>query len=156
MPIIGIGAFTEQRYKIWKQFSTCKWRFEIKALVLLLNKDTKFESNSQHRFNEMMCVIGCFYWTKIQNLKAILNKCECSVTGVVGAFTEQRYKIWKQFSTPAARYSTITLVLLLNKDTKFESNSQPMRANALQSFGCFYWTKIQNLKAILNASRRRI
>ena len=42
---------------------------------------------------------GCFYWTKIQNLKAILNKTDNYERKFEGAFTEQRYKIWKQFST---------------------------------------------------------
>ena len=41
-------AFTGQRYKIWKQITTdndlCTDSFEL----LLLVKDTKFESKSQH------------------------------------------------------------------------------------------------------------
>ena len=118
--------------------------------MLLLNKDTKFESNSQLILSTPSAGMGCFYWTKIQNLKAILNLIEATGRPNNGAFTEQRYKIWKQFSTTTNWRCTMTMVLLLNKDTKFESNSQPASVTLVASMWCFYWTKIQNLKAILN------
>ena len=41
--------------------------------VLLLNKITKIESNSQLAIADNAIVTGCFYWTKLQKLKAILN-----------------------------------------------------------------------------------
>ena len=120
------GAFTEQRYKIWKQFSTVRRISNLSERVLLLNKDTKFESNSQLKPIKKQRVPWCFYWTKIQNLKAILNDNRSNLQSLSGAFTEQRYKIWKQFSTRHCRCYNWSKVLLLNKDTKFESNSQPL------------------------------
>ena len=145
------GAFTEQRYKIWKQFYTVGNNNMILGLVLLLNKDTKFESNSQLTSDFLGKPKWCFYWTKIQNLKAILNLSNVRIVGVLGAFTEQRYKIWKQFSTQNGKWNPSPKVLLLNKDTKFESNSQPIVTSPTLLPRCFYWTKIQNLKAILNS-----
>ena len=132
------GAFTEQRYKIWKQFSTGvpsgTWRLS----VLLLNKDTKFESNSQPLPSSDVLANRCFYWTKIQNLKAILNCMRPCGNVLQGAFTEQRYKIWKQFSTCTDLNRRRKKVLLLNKDTKFESNSQQiLEKNILGALGWF-------------------
>ena len=124
-------------------------------MVLLLNKDTKFESNSQPCLTYLEAYAGCFYWTKIQNLKAILNSASFWAKLNEGAFTEQRYKIWKQFSTTARISIATSTVLLLNKDTKFESNSQRGAYGYHQAARCFYWTKIQNLKAILNHEPQR-
>ena len=144
------GAFTEQNYKNWKQFTTqcsaigCfhpvlllnkitkiesnsqpfrKAIFE-RWKVLLLNKITKIESNSQQNYRSYLFVNWCFYWTKLQKLKAIHNKNASWPILVIGAFTEQNYKNWKQFTTAIAIIALPTLVLLLNKITKIESNSQ--------------------------------
>ena len=118
------GAFTEQNYKNWKQFTTLVlWCAKV-AWVLLLNKITKIESNSQRVF---LCISesgGCFYWTKLQKLKAIHNLDVDKPTSNKGAFTEQNYKNWKQFTTLSLLTAFTALVLLLNKITKIESNSQ--------------------------------
>ena len=118
------GAFTEQNYKNWKQFTTQLHRNLGNAVVLLLNKITKIESNSQPAQEYAHQIIGCFYWTKLQKLKAIHNNGAARNTIVAGAFTEQNYKNWKQFTTPFVWWAIWALVLLLNKITKIESNSQ--------------------------------
>ena len=119
-----VGAFTEQNYKI--------------------------ESNSQPKTSPTCTHQWCFYWTKLQNwkqfttlgnlcfsiasvlllnkitkLKAIHNSLLWYECMVVGAFTEQNYKNWKQFTTARASEELAKMVLLLNKITKIESNSQP-------------------------------
>ena len=63
------------------------------------NKDTKFESNSQQFPDGALPDDGLYQRTKIQNLKAIHN----SATDIV----------------------SFGLFISKNKDTKFESNSQP-------------------------------
>ena len=62
-------------------------------LLLLLVKDTKFESKSQ--LYKLVDIIDfyCFYWSKIQNLKANHNNFESYQQESDIAFTGQRYKI---------------------------------------------------------------
>ena len=116
-------------------------------LLLLLVKDTKFESKSQLKqaFSRKKC--NCFYWSKIQNLKANHNTTQCSCTKICIAFTGQRYKIWKQITTERCTVASTLPLLLLVKDTKFESKSQHARYFCPTTEDCFYWSKIQNLKA---------
>ena len=118
------GAFTEQNYKNWKQFTTKILLKNVKSKVLLLNKITKIESNSQLLKTGKIASVGCFYWTKLQKLKAIHNDVAC--------------------------VSLLLVVLLLNKITKIESNSQLLCIWSLIFEWCFYWTKLQKLKAIHN------
>ena len=119
--------------------------------MLLLNKITKIESNSQRHHQQAQCRDGCFYWTKLQKLKAIHNLKSSFALEPNGAFTEQNYKNWKQFTTATCCSSQHSRVLLLNKITKIESNSQQVLEPPTALLRCFYWTKIQNLKAILNS-----
>ena len=92
--------------------------------LLLLVKDTKFESKSQLLILYNFVLYYCFYWSKIQNLKANHN-CVVSSSEVIRiAFTGQRYKIWKQITTSTCQDSSDSQLLLLVKDTKFESKSQ--------------------------------
>ena len=120
--------------------------------VLLLNKITKIESNSQQIGGSNEWPDGCFYWTKLQKLKAIHNLHAHILPDKRGAFTEQNYKNWKQFTTNDTQTAYQIEVLLLNKITKIESNSQPRATTAIKAEGCFYWTKLQKLKAIHNAT----
>ena len=120
-----LGAFTEQNYKNWKQFTTTSPTSTMQRWVLLLNKITKIESNSQRGNIAFNYYKGCFYWTKLQKLKAIHNCCDRIPKKAYGAFTEQNYKNWKQFTTCVC----------------FD---EPRH-------GCFYWTKLQKLKAIHNS-----
>ena len=140
-------AFTGQRYKIWKQITTdnnYKNRF---LKLLLLVKDTKFESKSQQITIIRIGFWNCFYWSKIQNLKANHNQLARQVRKLIIAFTGQRYKIWNQITTRRWNSFKRTRLLLLVKDTKFESKSQPDAGTASSAPDCFYWSKIQNLKA---------
>ena len=119
-------------------------------MVLLFDKDTKFESNSQRKSASACVDERCFYLTKIQNLKAILNNVGCSrLRHMVLLFDKDT-----KFESNSQRIIVITYlrsrVLLFDKDTKFESNSQHSVCITLCISGCFYLTKIQNLKAILN------
>ncbi len=93
--------------------------------LLLLVKDTKFESKSQHITISFTGRRYCFYWSKIQNLKANHN-------------------------THTLRTQTASLLLLV-KDTKFESKSQLKDTTTKEEIDCFYWSKIQNLKANHNS-----
>ena len=191
-------AFTGQRYKIWKQITTTTIRTNVCAALLLLVKDTKFESKSQQNTLVGKFIEHCFYWSKIQNLKAnhntlargffcvpiaftgqrykiwkqITTKASTALrfvellllvkdtkfesksqlvmrhlNGFTIAFTGQRYKIWKQITTKEVRNDKRRILLLLVKDTKFESKSQPIDNIRQQTENCFYWSKIQNLKA---------
>ena len=120
--------------------------------MLLLVKDTKFESKSQPSTLSKKRSINCFYWSKIQNLKANHNLCDGF--GCLGfiAFTGQRYKIWKQITTIGQSRWCFCQLLLLVKDTKFESKSQQVWRPSFQRHHCFYWSKIQNLKANHNVT----
>ena len=191
-------AFTGQRYKIWKQITTKERARTRKVILLLLVKDTKFESKSQLQQLLVICEANCFYWSKIQNLKAnhnlphsLTTLCTIAFTGqrykiwkqittnsdassmrskllllvkdtkfesksqqdtralseTKIAFTGQRYKIWKQITTCLNNSYSNLLLLLLVKDTKFESKSQQANACIASMPNCFYWSKIQNLKA---------
>ena len=140
-------AFTGQRYKIWKQITTCHWFIHWRTQLLLLVKDTKFESKSQQVVIICNGCVYCFYWSKIQNLKANHNQLMniCWLKKI--AFTGQRYKIWKQITTRRRQTWRVHPLLLLVKDTKFESKSQQNLAIPSPIYDCFYWSKIQNLKA---------
>ena len=140
-------AFTGQRYKIWKQITTNGCGCRHHYWLLLLVKDTKFESKSQLTAFLRYCENDCFYWSKIQNLKANHNHNAWNARNVYIAFTGQRYKIWKQITTARKTCVFHYKLLLLVKDTKFESKSQlRMFIGPFYSY-CFYWSKIQNLKA---------
>ena len=140
-------AFTGQRYKIWKQITTPLTRLLWLLLLLLLVKDTKFESKSQREKFGSDNEQNCFYWSKIQNLKANHNFSFVYLFQPLIAFTGQRYKIWKQITTRCLRRTWWWTLLLLVKDTKFESKSQQSRYTTSELLNCFYWSKIQNLKA---------
>ena len=140
-------AFTGQRYKIWKQITTPLTRLLWLLLLLLLVKDTKFESKSQREKFGSDNEQNCFYWSKIQNLKANHNFSFVYLFQPLIAFTGQRYKIWKQITTRCLRRTWWWTLLLLVKDTKFESKSQLPDSVFLNEGYCFYWSKIQNLKA---------
>ena len=87
-----------QRYKKWKQFTT-----ELSVLFL--------------RYS-------CELYTKIQKMKAIHN-CPSRVRVGAGAVNyTQRYKKWKQFTTPRLNSPFSALLWTIHKDTKNESNSQ--------------------------------
>ena len=140
-------AFTGQRYKIWKQITTLASTSELWVVLLLLVKDTKFESKSQRAGSSFVGSLDSFYWSKIQNLKANHNNITDHIITFSIAFTGQRYKIWKQITTfPLTCHWTLVLLLLV-KDTKFESKSQRVTCYFHASTHCFYWSKIQNLKA---------
>ena len=123
-------AFTGQRYKIWKQITTDK-NFKLhRYALLLLVKDTKFESKSQHGEVKHHCRSDCFYWSKIQNLKANHNTLPLLTYLTRIAFTGQRYKIWKQITTEKNFKLHRYALLLLVKDTKFESKSQQLESGS--------------------------
>ena len=140
-------AFTGQRYKIWKQITTWARHLQDVSGLLLLVKDTKFESKSQRNLGCIPSAQNCFYWSKIQNLKANHNLRSRVSVRLAIAFTGQRYKIWKQITTDIADIRTLSILLLLVKDTKFESKSQHSITIIVNTIYCFYWSKIQNLKA---------
>ena len=138
-------AFTGQRYKIWKQITTFNLINVSLIALLLLVKDTKFESKSQLWSATTTHNLNCFYWSKIQNLKANHNLSSQFLRWRHIAFTGQRYKIWKQITTNSLASSMRSKLLLLVKDTKFESKSQQNTLVGKFIEHCFYWSKIQNL-----------
>ena len=123
-------AFTGQRYKIWKQITTKLQKFK--------------------------WLHNCFYWSKIQNLKANHNFDFNVHYRELIAFTGQRYKIWKQITTFRTKYYLPRELLLLVKDTKFESKSQRGTTLWTGHVDCFYWSKIQNLKTNHNHNLTRM
>ena len=147
-------AFTGQRYKIWKQITTTECTEFCIGELLLLVKDTKFESKSQLIQRITKERANCFYWSKIQNLKANHNRQARHLPRFDIAFTGQRYKIWKQITTDRINIVYEIGLLLLVKDTKFESKSQPVDDPVSTLPNCFYWSKIQNLKANHNRSHQ--
>ena len=88
-----------QRYKIWEQFTTNNTSQSLVSILFQTCKDTKFESNSQHRFKIVFAAADCFRRAKIQNLRAIHNTTQnwLKKNGIVSDV--QRYKIWEQFTT---------------------------------------------------------
>ena len=145
-----VAVSESQRYKFWKQFTTIKSSSNKTGLLFLKVKDTNFESNSQRKgwplptnrrlflkvkdtnFESnsqlVVCITApagsCFWKSKIQILKAIHNY-HCRQINIKCAVSEsQRYKFWKQFTTP--------IVIITS------------------SFRCFWKSKIQILKAIHN------
>ena len=165
-----------QRYKIWEQFTTAAVRPLMRSLLFQDDKDTKFESNSQQEYRSAVDRVRCFRTTKIQNLRAIHNGYNTDNTYILVVSGRQRYKIWEQFTTALWRLFIRWLLFQDDKDTKFESNSQPptqvyvsdielfqddkdtkFESNSQQTAGyptaaicCFRTTKIQNLRAIHN------
>ena len=139
-----------QRYKIWEQFTTTDLDVISREELFQDDKDTKFESNSQHQFVYFFCFFGCFRTTKIQNLRAIHNQ-DLTIKGTSNVVSgRQRYKIWEQFTTGLPFWVQGKALFQDDKDTKFESNSQQRLLCLIESRGCFRTTKIQNLRAIHN------
>ena len=143
-----------QRYKIWEQFTTHRPHYHFIILLFQDDKDTKFESNSQHAVRCIWMKKSCFRTTKIQNLRAIHNAYGYLRYPYLVVSGRQRYKIWEQFTT-VAELATLNILLFQDdKDTKFESNSQLGSSCLIDKFGCFRTTKIQNLRAIHNCLHR--
>ena len=124
-PTLGQTAVNyTQRYKKWKQFTTFWSRFKKGTTLWTIHKDTKNESNSQPVQNIVKLISCCELYTKIQKMKAIHNwwlrryRCRRAVN-----YT-QRYKKWKQFTTPMPKWGVPSLLWTIHKDTKNESNSQ--------------------------------
>ena len=85
----------------------------------------------------------------IHNLKEILQ-------GLIPAVNyTQRYKKWKQFTTPPLYPLHNKVLWTIHKDTKNESNSQLYLHDYLCSIGCELYTKIQKMKAIHNTYKNR-
>ena len=95
-----------------------------RALLFNGDKDTNFESNSQHYSVIVGVEIGCLTATKILILKAIHN------------FVFGEMLNWKLFNG--------------DKDTNFESNSQQAALTLPKLSSCLTATKILILKAIHN------
>ena len=113
-----------QRYKKWKQFTTVIMSSAHSRRLWTIHKDTKNESNSQH------------------------VKCNRGTNAAVN-YT-QRYKKWKQFTTLRHRIHSVGTLWTIHKDTKNESNSQPLLIFYPYSHCCELYTKIQKMKAIHN------
>ena len=62
----------------------------------------------------------------------------------------QRYKKWKQFTTPSFANLGEQPLWTIHKDTKNESNSQHTRSSIIVYLRCELYTKIQKMKAIHN------
>ena len=140
-----------QRYKKWKQFTTCRATKTQCWVLWTIHKDTKNESNSQQELRRTMKVQGCELYTKIQKMKAIHNTHFAPFHTNAAVNYTQRYKKWKQFTTRGAITKKVYELWTIHKDTKNESNSQPMILEILPARCCELYTKIQKMKAIHNA-----
>ena len=140
-----------QRYKVWEQFTTHALLSRPPTRLFQDDKDTKFESNSQLAQIGRYFNFSCFRMTKIQSLRAIHNVGTIFGPPPTVVSGWQRYKVWEQFTTNFIRFSCCSLLFQDDKDTKFESNSQPSALPFTQKGSCFRMTKIQSLRAIHNA-----
>ena len=114
-----VGTFC-QRYKIWKQITTCSEFGVVRSSLERFVKDTKSESKSQRRSGSRS-------------------------TASVGTFC-QRYKIWKQITTLTPQIFLQILLERFVKDTKSESKSQLIRYSLILNPSWNVLSKIQNLK----------
>ena len=139
-----------QRYKKWKQFTTCRTVLMICVLLWTIHKDTKNESNSQHHTVRTVRPMRCELYTKIQKMKAIHNSDKLPSARSRAVNYTQRYKKWKQFTTATMVRFLLAKLWTIHKDTKNESNSQPNSPCPLPGLCCELYTKIQKMKAIHN------
>ena len=139
-----------QRYKKWKQFTTNRFVYVYIRGLWTIHKDTKNESNSQRVEPRKHNVGCCELYTKIQKMKAIHNRSSAAQWRYRAVNYTQRYKKWKQFTTPTLHRSTPTPLWTIHKDTKNESNSQLVALSLRKYMSCELYTKIQKMKAIHN------
>ena len=146
----GIAVNYTQRYKKWKQFTTCSLSILPLPVLWTIHKDTKNESNSQHFLKYADKYTRCELYTKIQKMKAIHNTSAYGHDLHAAVNYTQRYKKWKQFTTDREELEEYLKLWTIHKDTKNESNSQ--REQPIQRFElcCELYTKIQKMKAIHN------
>ena len=161
----SLCCYQSQNYKIWKQFTTKAERsgaselllsiaklqnlkaihnsdiwWELRVVVVINRKTTKFESNSQHCLSLWSKTILLLSIAKLQNLKAIHNKrsvlyyfCVVVINRkttkfesnsqlhwpgyalILGCYQSQNYKIWKQFTTITWRISSTSVLLSIAK-----------------------------------------
>ena len=93
---------------------------------------------------------SCELYTKIQKMKAIHNMAKSMRVMHLAVNYTQRYKKWKQFTTDELLWFAKQSLWTIHKDTKNESNSQPVPVWGLNPIGCELYTKIQKMKAIHN------
>ena len=139
-----------QRYKKWKQFTTLLRAARELPQLWTIHKDTKNESNSQLNLWLNTDIWSCELYTKIQKMKAIHNQGAGGVGELLAVNYTQRYKKWKQFTTPLKTSPAVWALWTIHKDTKNESNSQRTYRASSPSACCELYTKIQKMKAIHN------
>ena len=113
-----------QRYKFWKQLTTSAAKLVCNRLLFHDVKDTNFESNSQPVFHWLCGTKYCFTMSKIQILKATHNNAYHIYSVMRTVSRCQRYKFWKQLTTPDSGDIYRRGLFHDVKDTNFESNSQ--------------------------------
>ena len=84
-------------------------------------------------------------------MKAIHNRAAARNQEAQAVNYTQRYKKWKQFTTPSIPLTAILMLWTIHKDTKNESNSQRHSFSGCRVSRCELYTKIQKMKAIHNA-----
>ncbi|MCQ2313735.1 MAG: hypothetical protein MJZ56_00985, partial [Bacteroidales bacterium] len=67
--------------------------------LFISRKNTKFQSNSQRGADCLICSPCCLSAAKIQNFKAIHNRCGSDSLTTDVVYQPQKYKISKQFTT---------------------------------------------------------
>ena len=92
----------------------------------------------------------CLSSAKIQNFKAIHNFPNNVIKIFYVVYPLQKYKISKQFTTPLVDPYLGSVLFILCKNTKFQSNSQHGCPFFLVTTSCLSSAKIQNFKAIHN------
>ena len=139
-----------QRYKKWKQFTTCHSLWSSFTQLWTIHKDTKNESNSQQVGRLRRRRSRCELYTKIQKMKAIHNPKMFTKFDSLAVNYTQRYKKWKQFTTFSMPLTWLFWLWTIHKDTKNESNSQQTTPRQIFDSRCELYTKIQKMKAIHN------
>ena len=99
--------------------------------LFILCKNTKFQSNSQLAYHFDSSPSSCLSSAKIQNFKAIHNDIAKNINIPLVVYPLQKYKISKQFTTLVKSNRNNSLLFILCKNTKFQSNSQRVLLSCL-------------------------
>ena len=108
----------------WKQFTTANWNARKRDWLSLILQRYYFESNSQHRLNNMLKRIGCHWYCKDTILKAIHNLTMFIKDWNFVVTDIAKILFWKQFTTGYKYAETDRKLSLILQRYYFESNSQ--------------------------------
>ena len=140
------------KLQIWKLFTTLHFQMVYQQKMLLIRQNYKFESYLQRNEQERAAMLGCCWYVKITNLKAIYNSIPSFPSVVTDVVDTSKLQIWKLFTTHGICWQILHQMLLIRQNYKFESYLQPDISLENHYIRCCWYVKITNLKAIYNNS----